>query len=48
MDGNKCYFVVSAIFPQFEAKLFPDVEKMVASFVIKKASQDSTPQDSTP
>jgi hypothetical protein len=43
MDGNKCYLVVSAIFPQFEDKIFPDVEKMVASFQIKETSQDSTP-----
>jgi hypothetical protein len=38
---NKCYLVVSAIFPEFEARIFPDVEQMVASFQIKEASQDS-------
>ena len=31
---NKCYFVVSTIFPEFEDKIFPDVEAMLASFRI--------------
>jgi hypothetical protein len=33
-DG-KCYFIVSTIFPEFEEQIFPDVEKMLASFRIK-------------
>lgn len=35
MADNKCYFVVSTILPEFEDKIFPDVEKMLASFRVK-------------
>ncbi|HXT60303.1 MAG TPA: hypothetical protein VN699_16800 [Pirellulales bacterium] len=33
--GDKCYLVISTIFPEFEDKIFPGVEKMLASFRIK-------------
>ena len=36
MDGNQCYFIVSTILPEMEAKIYPDVKKMIASFKIKK------------
>jgi hypothetical protein len=36
MVGNKCYFAVSTIFPQYEDRIFPDVQAMLASFTIKK------------
>ncbi|HLX62952.1 MAG TPA: hypothetical protein VKX17_16895, partial [Planctomycetota bacterium] len=36
MDGERCYFIVSTIFPDNEAKIFPDVEKMLQSFKAKK------------
>jgi hypothetical protein len=36
MVDNKCYFVVSTILPEFENKIFPDVEKMLASFRVKQ------------
>jgi hypothetical protein len=32
---DKCYFIVSTILPELEDKIFPDVEKMLASFRIK-------------
>jgi hypothetical protein len=35
MVGNRCYGVVSTIFPQYEKEIFPDVQSMVASFSIK-------------
>ncbi len=35
MVDNKCYFVISTILPQFEDRIFPDVQAMVASFKIK-------------
>ena len=35
MVGNKCYFIVSTIFPEFEDKIFSDVQKMLASFRVK-------------
>ena len=35
MDGHKCYFIVSTILPELEPQIFPDVEKMLASFRIK-------------
>ena len=35
MIGNKCYGVVSTIFPQYEKQIFPDVQSMLASFRIK-------------
>lgn len=39
MVDNKCYFVVSTIFPELEEKILPDVKKMLASFRAKaKAS----------
>jgi len=34
MSDNKCYFIVSTILPEYEDKIFPDVEKMLASFRI--------------
>lgn len=36
MVDNQCYGVVSTIFPLYEDKFFPDVQSMLASFVIKK------------
>ena len=35
MVDNRCYGVVSTIFPQFEKQIFPDVQSMLASFKIK-------------
>jgi hypothetical protein len=35
MTDGKCYFIVSTIFPEFDEEIFPDVEKMLASFRIK-------------
>ena len=35
MVDNQCYFIVSTILPEFEAKIYPDVEKMLASFRMK-------------
>ncbi|MBI3861754.1 MAG: hypothetical protein HY290_07645 [Planctomycetia bacterium] len=35
MVENKCYFIVSTIVPALEDEIFPDVEKMVASFKVK-------------
>ncbi len=35
MVDNKCYFIVSTIFPELEAAIVPDVEKMLASFKVK-------------
>ncbi len=40
MDDDKCYFVVSTILPEFEGKIFPDVEKMLKAF--KKKKEEST------
>lgn len=37
MVENKCYCVISTIFPQYESRVFPDVQGMLASFTIKKA-----------
>jgi len=36
MVGNKCYFIVSTIFPEDEKTLYPDVEAMLKTFQIKK------------
>ncbi len=36
MNDDKCYFVVSTILPELEKKIFPDVEKMLASIRVKK------------
>jgi hypothetical protein len=36
MDDDKCYFVVSTILPEFEGKVFLDVEKMLSTFKVKK------------
>lgn len=35
MVGNRCYFVVSTIFPKDEKKVYPDVEGMLKSFRIR-------------
>ena len=35
MADNRCFFIVSTILPEFEDKIYPDVEKMVASFRMK-------------
>ena len=35
LDGPRCYFIASTIPPFFENDLFPDVERMLASFEIK-------------
>ena len=40
MIEDKCYFVISTIFPQFEDRIFPDVESIMASFKIGRAEQD--------
>ena len=37
MVENKCYFIVSTIIPDLENTIYPDVEKMVASFRVKPA-----------
>lgn len=37
MDGNKCYFIVSTIFPEQEKEIFPDVEAMLKTFKITPA-----------
>ena len=36
MVDSKCFFVVSTILPEFEDRIFPDVQAMVKSFEIKK------------
>ncbi len=36
MVDNKCYCVISTIFPQYEDRVFPDVQAMLASFTIKQ------------
>jgi hypothetical protein len=36
MADDKCYFIVSTIFPKFEDKIYPDVETMLKSFKIKR------------
>ncbi|WP_395737368.1 hypothetical protein [Prosthecobacter sp.] len=36
MVENKCYFIVSTIFPKMEKELLPDVEKMLGSFKVAK------------
>ena len=41
MDDGKCYFVVSTILPELEAKIFPDVEKMLKTFRTKKEESTS-------
>ncbi len=33
---QKCYFVVSTILPELDDKIFPDVEKMLLTFRVKK------------
>jgi hypothetical protein len=35
MDGEQCYFIVSTLYPDAEAKLLPDVEAMLKSFHTK-------------
>ncbi len=40
--GNKCYFAVSTIFPQFEERIFPDVQAILKSFQIGKAETGRT------
>ena len=39
MVDNKCYGVISTIFPPYEERLFPDVQAMVASFKIRKVKR---------
>lgn len=46
LDGNKCYFIVSTILPEMEDDIYPDVEKMVASFRIKPT--ESAPSSENP
>ena len=36
MVDNKRYLAISTIYPQFEERIFPDVQSMLASFAIKK------------
>jgi len=36
MVDNKCYCAISTIYPQCEERIFPDVQSILASFVIKK------------
>jgi len=36
MIDNQCYFAISTILPEFDMEIFPDVEKMLASFRAKK------------
>jgi hypothetical protein len=36
MVGNKCYFIVSTIFPESESKVYPAVEEMLKSFHSKQ------------
>jgi hypothetical protein len=33
--GNKCYFIVSTIFPEDESKIFPEVQSILQSFKAK-------------
>ena len=42
MDGDKCYFIVSTLPTELDGKVFPDLEKMLASFRIDRQSS-STP-----
>jgi len=34
--GDRCYFVVSTIFPDFEDQIFPDVQAMLKTFELRK------------
>ena len=36
MDQNRCFFIVSTILPELDDKIFPDVQKMIASFRLKE------------
>jgi hypothetical protein len=36
MVGNRCYFLVSTILPRLDDKIYPDVEKILATFREKK------------
>jgi hypothetical protein len=36
MVDNKCYCAISTIYPQYEERIFPDVQSMLASFATKK------------
>lgn len=36
MVDSRCYFIVSTILPEFESEIFPDVEKMLASFQVMR------------
>lgn len=40
MVANKCHFIVSTIFPECEAELYPAVEQMVKSFKATKSKND--------
>jgi hypothetical protein len=39
MVNNRCFFVVSTICPEEEAKILPDVEKILASFRAPKQAR---------
>lgn len=45
MVNNKCYLVISTIFPPYEERIFPGVKAMVASFKIKKPSEAHSAED---
>lgn len=42
MDGNRGYFIVITIFPDYEAKIFPKVEEMITSFELVKSESDGS------
>jgi hypothetical protein len=52
MVGNKCYSAISTIFSPLDGQIFPDVEKMLASFqmktprVIAEPPADNSPPNS--
>ena len=42
LDDARCYFVVSTIFPELEAKILPDVQKMLATFETTKQKANTS------
>jgi hypothetical protein len=45
MVSNKCYLVISTIFPPYEERIFPGVQAMVASFKIRNPSGAHSAED---
>lgn len=36
MDKNRCYVILSTIFPNYETRVYPDVQSMLKSFKVKR------------